>query len=118
MRASGSAGIFGFLSCLIAARTVDRDVPLAATSKPNHVCSPFPSHVTHSAQHLFLFVVAVLQFSLAVVLLRVLHTLRLINLAPLRWDMVKLWMPVNLIFVLMVSVRPLAESVSDVNEIV
>ena len=37
------------------------------------------------------------------VLLKLLHILRIVNLAPLRWDMVKLWMPVNLIFVLMVG---------------
>ncbi|KAG2436209.1 hypothetical protein HXX76_006521 [Chlamydomonas incerta] len=41
------------------------------------------------------------QFGIAVVLLKVLHLLGFLHLEPLRWDIVKLWFPVNIIFVLM-----------------
>ena len=41
------------------------------------------------------------QFGIAVVLLKVLHLLGFLHLEPMRWDIVKLWFPVNIIFVLM-----------------
>mmetsp|Transcript_13811 Transcript_13811/g.37320 ORF Transcript_13811/g.37320 Transcript_13811/m.37320 type:complete len:411 (+) Transcript_13811:123-1355(+) len=72
------------LYCLVSAGT---------TLFNKHVLSTF----AFPAPNVLLF----FQFLLAVVLLRGLHALRIITLAPLRWDMVKLWMPVNLIFVLM-----------------
>ncbi|GAX78300.1 hypothetical protein CEUSTIGMA_g5742.t1 [Chlamydomonas eustigma] len=41
------------------------------------------------------------QFGMAVVLLQLLHLLGLINVEPLRWKSVRLWAPLNLIFVAM-----------------
>ncbi|KAG2499701.1 hypothetical protein HYH03_002636 [Edaphochlamys debaryana] len=41
------------------------------------------------------------QFGIAVVLLKVLDLLGFLHLEPLQWDMVKLWFPVNIIFVFM-----------------
>lgn len=41
------------------------------------------------------------QFAVAVLLLKGLHVAGLVQLEPLRWDFVRLWFPVNIVFVLM-----------------
>lgn len=46
-------------------------------------------------------VLLTIQFGIAVVLLRLLDFLGILHLEPMRWDVIKLWLPVNVIFVLM-----------------
>ncbi|GFR49856.1 hypothetical protein Agub_g11956, partial [Astrephomene gubernaculifera] len=46
-------------------------------------------------------VLLTIQFGIAVALLKVLHFVGILHLEPLRWDIVKLWVPVNIVFVLM-----------------
>ncbi len=46
-------------------------------------------------------VLLLFQFVLAVALLQALHLARLVQLQPVRWETVRVWVPVNLIFVAM-----------------
>ncbi|GLI69909.1 hypothetical protein VaNZ11_014616 [Volvox africanus] len=46
-------------------------------------------------------VLLTIQFGIAVMLLKILHFFGILQLEPMRWEIVKLWFPVNVIFVLM-----------------